>query len=327
MTKRHADTKTHADFALPWLSVVMPAYRGEEWIARALASIAAEADQGIELLVIDGSPTPATREIAESFSKRVRLNVIARVDLVNWQSKVNLGVEMAASTHVCLLCVDDVWLPGRAAAIRSWIEEAPHTVLHLAPSFIIDRRGHKLGVWHCPLPCVTDLSFDTVAERLLVQNFIASPAPVFRRDAWLACGGLDESLWYTADWDMWLKLAAAGQTLYHAENTCGFRIHAGSLTVTRGRDSAELEHQMRSVLDRHLPRLRSRNAEVARAARASIAINVALASASSGNFRGLGKALSNVTRLGPAGTLRLLRDSRLLERVRPRVLARLRGSF
>jgi hypothetical protein len=327
MTTRHADMSTRADAANPWLSVVMPAYRGEEWIGQALASIAAEADEGVEILVIDGGPAPATREIAESFASRVRLRVIAREDLANWQGKVNLGVQMARSTHVCLLCVDDVWLAGRATAIRSWINAAPCVALHLAPSTIIDRRGRKLGVWRCPLPRLAELSFETVAERLLVQNFIASPAPVFRRDAWLECGGLDETLWYTADWDIWLKLAAAGPTLYHTENTCGFRIHAGSLTVTGGRNSADLEQQMRRVLDRYLPRLRSSSDTLERAARTSIAVNVALASASSGSARGLRQALSSVLGLGLVGTLRFLRDSRLLERVAPRVLARLRGSF
>ena len=54
-----------------------------------------------------------------------------------------------------------------------------------------------------------------VLERLLVQNFIAVPSPVWRRDAWLACGGLDLDLWYTADWDIWLKLARHGPAVIH----------------------------------------------------------------------------------------------------------------
>src|ERR1035438_6119918 len=66
----------------------------------------------------------------------------------------------------------------------------------------IDQDGRKLGVWRCPLPANIELSSNLVMDRLLVQNFIAAPAPVFRRDTWLSCGGLDEKLWYTADWDI-----------------------------------------------------------------------------------------------------------------------------
>ena len=126
--------------------------------------------------------------------------------------------------YVCLLSVDDVWLPGRADAVHAWIEAAPSAVLHLALTAIIDRHGCALGIWRCPLPMSRELSFESVAERLLVQNFIASPTPVFRRDAWMANDGLDESLWYTADWDLWLKLSAAGTVQYHPDVTSGFRI-------------------------------------------------------------------------------------------------------
>jgi hypothetical protein len=311
----------------PWLSVVMPAYRGDVWIDHALRSLAAQPLDGVEILLIDGGPTPATRKIAATYADRLCLKIIERPGLVTWQAKANLGIAAAASTHACLLCVDDVWLPGRASSVRRWIESAPGAALHLAPSILIDRHGRKLGRWRCPLPSGGEVRSSLVAERLLVQNFIASPAPVFRKDAWLQVGGLDEQLWYTADWDLWLKLAAIGPVHYHAEVTCGFRIHGGSLTASGARNSADLERQMVQVLDRHLPRVPSERARVERAARASIGVNAALALASAGDPRGLAHAAAAVLRLGPAGVLRFLRDSRILERLMPRLRARLRGAF
>jgi hypothetical protein len=305
----------------------MPSYRGEEWIGLALQSLAAEPIDEIEVLLIDGGPTPAAREVAREFEDRIHLRVVVREDLSNWHGRANFGAQLAQSPYLCLLSVDDVWLPGRAKTVRAWIEAAPSAALHLAPTAVIDRRGRELGIWRCPLPSSRELSFEAVAERLLVQNFIASPTPVFRRDAWSASGGLDESLWYTADWDLWLKLAAAGAVQYHQEITSGFRIHGGSLTMTGSRNSAELEQQMRTVLERYLPRLKTRSQDLERAARASIAVNLALAAAAAGNPRGLWGALGSVLRLTPAALRRFLRDSRLLERVRPRVLARIRGSL
>jgi hypothetical protein len=166
-----------------------------------------------------------------------------------------------------------------------------------------------------------------VTERLLVQNFIAAPSPVFRKDAWLRCGGLDEELWYTADWDIWLKLAQSGPVYYHDIATIGFRIHAGSLTVTGSREPAVFEQQMQFVLDRHLLNLRGGRKDLERVARASITINTALASASSGDVGGLFRAAAQILRLGPGGIHRYMRDSRILERVAPRVRAKVRGVF
>lgn len=314
-----------ADF-VPWLTVVMPSYCGEQWIDDSLRSLASEQTEGIEILVIDSSPTSTTRDIAQAYSDRLRLRVLERCDLSSWQAKTNYGVEMAESTHICWLGVDDQWLPGRAAAVKAWIHGAPHANLHLAPSAIIDEGGRKRGVWRCPLP-QGELRPNLVMERLLVQNFVAAPAPVFRRDAWLATGGLDENLWYTADWDMWLKLAALGSVHYHDSVTVGFRVHQGSLTVTGSRDPAAFAHQMQIVLDRHLSKLGHRSRTIECAARASITVNTALASASSGNLSGLLRAASEVLRLGPAGIRRYIRDSRIFDRVAPRLRARCSGAF
>lgn len=290
-------------------------------------SIAAEAAQDVEVLLIDGSPTAATRDIAQRYADRVRLRVFERCDLTSWHSKTNFGVETAESSHICWLGVDDLWLAGRAAAVRSWIDAAPEAPLHLAPSAIIDQGGRRLGVWRCPLAANRELPPALVMERLLIQNFVAAPAPVFRRDAWLDCGGLDGNLWYTADWDMWLKLAARGPVYYHDEVTIGFRIHGGSLTVTGSRDAQDFAQQMRTVLNRHLGKIGGRAQDIEPAARASIAVNAALASASAGDLSALLRAAAQVLRLGPAGIRRYVRDSRIVDRVAPRMRAKLAGAF
>jgi hypothetical protein len=310
----------------PWLTVVIPSHRGEQFIDTALRSLAGERAEGIEVLLIDSGPTAAARDIARNYSNRLQIRIFERRDLLSWHTKTNFGVEMAESQHVCWLGVDDIWLPGRAAAARAWIETAPWTPLHFAPSEIIGNDGRKLGVWHCPLPGECPLQPTFVTERLLMQNFVAAPAPIFRKDAWLSCGGLDDMLWYTADWDMWLKLAARAPTYYHNEVTIGFRIHAGSLTATGSRDTADFGRQMQSVLERHLLELENCS-NIERPARASIVVNRALASASAGDFSRLPQAALQIALLGPAGMKRYFRDSRILERLMPRVRAKLRGSF
>jgi glycosyltransferase involved in cell wall biosynthesis len=311
----------------PWLTVIMPTHRGEQWIDASLRSLAAEAAEGVEVLVLDSSPTPATLDIARGYSDRLHLRAVERRDLLMWHAKTNFGVQIADSNHICWLHQDDLWLPGRAAAVRAWIESAPNASLHLAPSAIIDRSGRLLGVWRCPLPTNGELPSVLVTERLLVQNFVAAPSPVFRKDAWLACGGLDEKLWYTADWDMWLKLAASGPVYYHDGVTTGFRIHGGSLTVAGSRDVADFAQQMQIVLDRHLSRFCDRSMSVERVGLASIAVNTALAAASAGDLRGLLPAVFKVLQLGPAGIRRYIRDSRIVDRMAPRMRAKLGGAF
>jgi hypothetical protein len=109
--------------------------------------------------------------------------------------------------------------------------------------------------------------------------------------------------------------------------TTAFRVHGGSLTVTGSRDAADFEHQMKVVLDRHLARLPQPNRHIAKAGMASIKINGALAAASAGRWSAFLPALARLVALGPVGIHRYLRDSRIAERLMPRLRARLAGSF
>jgi glycosyl transferase family 2 len=320
---------------VPWLTIVMPTFcttkKVEQWFDATLRSLTSEPADGIEILMIDSSPTPAARDIAKRYEGRLNLSIFNRPDLSMWHTKTNFGVGIARAKHISWLHTDDLWLPGRAAAVRSWIAAAPLLPLHIAPCAIIDRDGANLGTWWCPFSKPATLPSQSVAERLLVQNFIAAPAPVFRKDAWEKCGGLDATLWYTADWDIWLKLAAIGPVGYHDEVTTAFRVHGNSLTVGGTSDLADFERQMQIVFDRHLPQLNGRGGRrsrmIAQAGRASIAVNTALAAASTGSFRRLPSTGTQLLRLGPAGLWRYWHCSRIGERLLPRIRARLRGAM
>ncbi len=81
--------------------------------------------------------------------------------------------------------------------------------MHIAPTQIVNNEGRLRGLWRCPLP-QGRVPEPLLATRLLIQNFISVPAYVFRRDAYQAVGGMDPALWYTADWDLWVKLGRFG---------------------------------------------------------------------------------------------------------------------
>jgi glycosyltransferase involved in cell wall biosynthesis len=312
----------------PFLSIVMPIHDGAEWIEATLDSVAAQSVVGLQFIIIDSSPTDATANIVGHYADRLPLLLLRRPDLGPWQTKTNLGVELSSADHVCILHQDDLWLPGRVEAVRDWIANASEAALHLAPSIYVDRHGERMGKWKCPLPVETPLDRGLLLERLLVQNFVSVPAPVIRRSAWLSCGGMDEALWYTADWDIWLKLLSAGPVIYHDHFTTAFRIHGSSLTVTGSRDAGEFRAQMETVLDRYLDTIPvSRRSAIEPVARASIDVNVLLAAASGGNVKALASAVGSVLSLGPTGMSRYLRDSRLRERTVSRLRARMAGAF
>lgn len=311
----------------PWLSVAMPVHCGARDLPATLASVAAERPSGVEFLIYDSSPDTACSAIVGRYADALDIRYIAMPGLRGWPDKTNLAVRNASSPHVAMLHQDDVWLPGRLASIRQSITSVPEAVMHVAPTRLIDASGRDIGKWSPPFTAGL-WSGPEFGRRLIVQNFIAIPTPVIRRDAWLGVGSMDPALWYTADWDLYLKLASLGPIAVTDQATTAFRLHGGSLTMTGSRNARDLERQLQIVLDRHGDAF-GLNSDVRLRARAlaSAAINCRLAAAAAGHPRAMFPALLQLLRLGPVNACRYLQESRLLDRLLPRLKLRATGAM
>jgi GT2 family glycosyltransferase len=303
----------------PWLSVVMPTSNGGAFLAAALDSICAQpAGADLEIIAVDDGSEDLTLTILETYSSRLPLRVVQRQRTGNWVASTNHGLGVARGEYACLLHQDDLWLEGRLRALRAALHGAADVGLVVHPSWFIDLRGTRLGRWRCPLP-PGKVDPSLVLERLIVQNFLAVPAPIFRRELALRIGGMDESLWYTADWDFWLKLSRASTVLHHPEPLAAFRIHADSQTAQRSSRDGELRLQLETVLRRHLGAAAGADRRLASVAAFSVELNLALAGSlhrRPAPWRSLG---ARFLALGPAGWKRYLRDSRIAERVGARL--------
>ncbi len=308
----------------PWLTVAMTTYNAGVYLKAALDSVAAQADDGVEVVVVDDGSADDTIAILESYRRRLDLRVIARSHTGNWIASMNEGLHTGRGRYACFLHHDDVWLPGRLEAARSAVAGDPEAVLLMSPSWFVDPAGARLNLWRCPLPEGRSPSPEFVVERLLVQNFIAVPAPVFRRGVALEVGGLDEENWHSADWDFWLKLAAAGPTTYVGRPLTGYRIHPVAATWRGTGRAAAYRWQMDNVLDRHFAAWEGRRPArraVQRVARLSVEANLCLAAYAHGHRPGWSGVAGRFLALGPAGWHRYFRDSRIVERVGARLRA------
>jgi glycosyltransferase involved in cell wall biosynthesis len=307
----------------PWLSVLMPTFNGAAYLAAALESIAAQVQDDVEVIALDDGSTDGTLALLRHYADRLPLQIVARGRVGSWVANTNHGLSLARGEYVCYLHQDDCWLPHRLATLKARALAHPGVALLLHSSFFIDTAGRRLGTWRCSLPPYRLLHADDVLERLLVQNFIAIPAPLFRREAALRVGGMDEGLWYTADWDFWLKLASIGQTFYDPRPLACFRIHALSQTMRQSRDGSEFRRQHEAVLQRHLPAWLRGHADLRPilppVAEFAAEVNTALADSLHLRMPNWTTLLGRGFTLGPAGWHRFLRDSRIVERVRARI--------
>ncbi|MBW4534662.1 MAG: glycosyltransferase [Pleurocapsa minor HA4230-MV1] len=306
----------------PWLSVIIPTYNGSKYLTAALNSVVVQQDERLECVVIDDGSTDHTLAIVESFQDRLRIKLITKARAGNWVVNTNHALMEATGEYACFLHQDDLWLEGRLEQIKKAIAAYPQASLYLHDSIFIDEQGKPLGLWSCPLASRRRIiSADDMIEKLLVQNFVAIPSPVFKRTAAIEIGGLNDRLWYTADWDFWLKLAALGDTCYIPKPLAAFRVHGDSQTIRRSSSVAEFRQQMRSVVDKHLSLKSSR--EVSKVAFFSTEVNTTLAAMVHGESTNLLQLALDFVLLGPTGWWRYWQDSRIQERISARLKAKI----
>lgn len=306
----------------PWLSVVMPTYQGGHHLDSALSSIAMQNDGGIEVILVDDGSTDYIRDVVTAWEGTLTMRVVWRDRVGNWASNTNLALAEARGEWVCMLHQDDMWMQGRIAHLRDLMRRFPDAGLLAHPVNFIDEKGWKIGRWGCPLPTNRMLPPEFVLPRLAAQDFFAIMAPMFRRSLLGKTGLLDEDLWYHADWDFWLKLAAVTSMVIHPEPLAAFRVHALSQTSQRTKDLDEIGRQIDVVIGRVMksPAFPPEKASlVLRTAAFHRALYIFLLGAVHGrDGRGL-RMLREAVRLGPIRVCRYLYLSRFFDRLWPRL--------
>jgi glycosyltransferase involved in cell wall biosynthesis len=296
--------------------VVVPWWNRLEYARETIESMARQTDQDFECIIVDQG-FDSTLSLLEEYAGRFTFRILCAPEYPDWMSKTNTGFEAARGRYVCMLHTDDVWRPDRVARLRAAHARHPGAGFLMHAVRFIDPSSRTLGEWHAPLPPDRLLGSADVIEHLIVQNFISCPAPVLRKD--LIGPGIDPSLWYTGDWELYLRVALATSTVYLDETLADFRLHTTSLTMQKSRSSADFRRQLDQILERFEAAVPpARRQRLLRVARFSNAVNAAFAEGFHGRLRPLLGLVPHALRLGPADWRRYLNDSRIVERTSAR---------
>ena len=318
---------------LPWLSVIMPTFEGVRYVETALESVVAQATGHVlEVIVVDDGSTDGTVGVIESFASRLPVKLIRQSHGGSWVASTNVGMAQARGEFCCFLHQDDRWEPGRVEALAALRVAYPSAGVLVHPSRFVDPEGEVLGRWSLPFGRQREgmVAQHEVLERFLVQNFLAIPAPCFRRDVAFKAGPLEESLWFLADWDFWARLCAVTEVAVCPEPLAAFRVHPASQTACRTHDETDLRAQYAMVTERVSALLGAqRDAVGGRRARRAGALNVelslVLAALHHGRRPSWGRLLGAMTCCSVPAWRRFWRDSCIVERVQARIRMNRRG--
>jgi hypothetical protein len=228
----------------PVASIITPSLNQAAFIEAAIDSVLAQDYPSIEYIVVDGGSTDGTLEILKRYGDRIRW--ISEPD-AGQSDAIDKGVRLTQGEVLGWLNADDVYLPGALSRAVQAFEQDSNPALVYGQAQDIDIHGHVLG---------RSRQVEPFSMRRLLEfgDFIVQPAAFFLRPAYQAVGGLDRTLHYCMDYDLWIRLAQRYAVHYLTEPLAQSRIYGATKTSSGGlKRLLEIEAMVRRYGRARLP--------------------------------------------------------------------------
>lgn len=245
------------------VSIVIPAYNAEKYLALTLDSVLAQAFLDWEAVVMDDGSRDGTRGIAEAYAGRDRRIRVAH--------QPNGGVAVARSQGFALtspqteavifLDNDDVWEPEALAALTEALAGNPAAPGAYVLARYIDADGQPIRkgeienwmrarrriegsrVMSCQPHELTTFACFAAGQCIPTPGVL-----LLRRSVLEAAGGFDQATAPSDDYDLYIRLTRRGGLAVVNRVLLGYRLHGGNASD----DKRSLHRSERAVRRKHL---------------------------------------------------------------------------
>lgn len=203
---------------MPEISVVLPTHNRSSWLQLALASVLAQRNVDLEVIVVDDASTDDTAEAVRSLDD-ARVRLLQHETPRGVAASRNHGAAEAHGDWVAFIDDDDLWAPEKLtrqlqaarATKRSWA---------YAGAVNIDNQLQVIGGLR-PLPPAETVNL------LPRRNAIPGGGSnvILRRDLFERAGPFETRLKNTEDWELSIRLAKLAEPAWVPEPLIARRLH------------------------------------------------------------------------------------------------------
>ena len=217
----------------PQVSVIIPAFNAEQFIAEAIQSVLAQTNACHEIIVIDDGSTDKTTEVLKTFDGKIRC--------LYQQNKGpsaarNAGIQVAQGELICFLDADDLWTPDKLEVQLAFMEANPDVALVFSDHEEFNEEGIVLSSYlgekrkaFESFPIATG-PLENAFAKLVVENFISTPTVMVRKSCLEKAGVFDEEIRSVEDRDLWLRIAALSTIACIPRIFCKRRFHQANIS-------------------------------------------------------------------------------------------------
>ncbi|WP_040483351.1 glycosyltransferase family 2 protein [Lyngbya aestuarii] len=226
----------------PLVSVIIPAYNAEPFIAKTLTSVLAQTYKNIEVLVVDDGSQDQTAKIVQLFAEKDKRVTLFQQPNSGVAAARNLAIEKSKGEFIAPLDADDIWSAQNIEKQLQCIQIEASIGLVYAWSVEIDENDTFIGGFH-------GFEYEgDIYKELLYRNFIGNASAVLiRRSCLEKVGTYDPQLRVQnaqgcEDWDLYLRIAECYQVRVVKDFLIGYRQVTNSMS--RNYNAMAKSHQL-----------------------------------------------------------------------------------
>ena len=215
--------------ANPEISVVMPVYNQEKYLAKAVESVLYQTFENWELIIYDDGSTDKSREIIMDYAEIPKVKIIVCDENMGISFALNTSLEAALGKYYVLCAPDDYMGLHALEMLHSLIEGVPQAVAIYTPSYVIDENGELIEgeiigteTFDPRGPCTVNGASAIVRMEALRK--------LKEKDGYI----YDPKLKSSMDWDLWIRLSKLGAVMLGiGEPLTYYRRHRQMMSVSK----------------------------------------------------------------------------------------------
>ena len=233
--------------SLPLVSVFIPAYNAERFVAQAIESVLAQTYPNYELIAVNDGSTDGTAEILKRYQGHPRLTIHHNPRNVGMTANWNIGLALCRGELIAKLDADDFYEPEYLETVVEFFHNHETAGLVFTGLNLIYADGRcepemkSLRSWVCDR--------DVFLPILLRSCIIRSPTVCVRRACYDELGGFLEQMHLHSDWEMWVRIAANYPAGFIARRLANYRTSYGSNCTAQALVNGQSVHDIRLWLD------------------------------------------------------------------------------
>jgi glycosyltransferase involved in cell wall biosynthesis len=228
----------------PLISIIVPSYNSEQFIAQTIHSILNQTYKKFELIIINDGSTDKSKAIIETIVDD-RIKYVENKTNQGIVYSRNLGLTLANGKYIAMVDADDVVKPQKFADQVAFLEENKEYGMVGCWVKFIDENGQKLtGKWKLDAPP------EKIPPIMLFYNYFVQSAVIARLE-YISIFRYDKNFPTAQDYMMWVNVVNKCKVWNLPKYLVDYRVHLGGIT--------ERHKEKRSFKEREIFKIQLQN--------------------------------------------------------------------